>query len=126
MSVYIDTHVAVWLAQGDLSKLSPAAKAAIASADLLLSPMVLLELQYLRELGRLTLTADEIRLKLEHELDARLCSLDFASVVTVAIHEAWTRDPFDRMIVANAKTNGLSVLVSADQNIRTHYPRAVW
>jgi PIN domain nuclease of toxin-antitoxin system len=42
------------------------------------------------------------------------------------LDEKWTRDPFDRLIVANAKANGFAWLISADEHIRNHYPRAVW
>jgi PIN domain nuclease of toxin-antitoxin system len=43
---------------------------------------------------------------------------------SIALDEKWTRDPFDRLIVANAK--GFAWLISADEAIRKHYPRAVW
>jgi PIN domain nuclease of toxin-antitoxin system len=35
----------------------------------------------------------------------------------------WTRDPFDRLIVA--KANGFAWLISADESSRQHYPHAV-
>ena len=37
----------------------------------------------------------------------------------------WTRDPFDRVIVANAALNG-NILISKDQNILEHYIHARW
>jgi PIN domain nuclease of toxin-antitoxin system len=40
--------------------------------------------------------------------------------------EAWSRDPFDRIIVALAKVNGLAWLISADEEIAEHYPQTVW
>jgi len=33
---------------------------------------------------------------------------------------------FDRIIVAQARLNGLSPLISSDEKIAEHYPRAVW
>jgi PIN domain nuclease of toxin-antitoxin system len=56
----------------------------------------------------------------------QVCELEFSSIITTAAGEKWTRDPFDRMIVAHAKANGFAALVSADELIRKHYPRAVW
>jgi PIN domain nuclease of toxin-antitoxin system len=38
---------------------------------------------------------------------------------------SWTRDPFDRIIVANASLEN-SILVSKDQSILGHYPFARW
>ncbi|MDQ1473147.1 MAG: hypothetical protein QOJ99_4627, partial [Bryobacterales bacterium] len=42
------------------------------------------------------------------------------------LFETWTRDPFDLMIVSHAKANGYAPLVTADESIRAHYPKAVW
>lgn len=44
----------------------------------------------------------------------------------MALEERWTRDAFDRIIIANAKANGLAYLISADQQVARHYPRTVW
>lgn len=127
MSAYLDTHIAVRLAQGELSHISQAAINVIAQTDLLISPMVLLELEYLFELKKETrITADDIRRKLEYELGARVCSLSFEKITKIAAGEKWTRDPFDRIIVAHAKANGMSTLLSADLLILQHYPRAIW
>jgi hypothetical protein len=35
-----------------------------------------------------------------------------------ALDEGWTRDPFDRVIVAQARTNGYAPLVSSNEEIR--------
>ncbi len=127
MTAYLDTNVAVWLAQGSLDRISPKAQKGIdRAANLLLSPIVLIELEYLYEIGRILLSASELKLKLEHEAGTRMCDLDFLSVAQVAVNEKWTRDPFDRIIVAQAKANGLSPLISADEEIRKQYRRAVW
>lgn len=127
MSAYLDTHVAVRLAHAELSRISQPAIDTIARMNLLLSPMVLLELEYLFELKMETrLTAGDIQRKLEYELGVRVCDLSFASIATIASGVRWTRDPFDRIIVAHAKANGLSPLISADRLILQNYPRAVW
>ena len=126
MSAYLDTHIAVRLADGDLDKLSPTAMQTIARTDLLLSPMVLVELEYLFELNKIRLSADDVRRKLEFELGVRVCQFSFQAIADVAFREKWTRDPFDRIIVAHARVNGISSLISADRLIRQNYPRAVW
>lgn len=55
-----------------------------------------------------------------------MCSLPFASVAVCAIDIGWTDEPFDRLIVANAKANRNAWLITADETIRQHYPQAVW
>jgi PIN domain nuclease of toxin-antitoxin system len=127
LSAYLDTHVAVRLANGDLSLISPSALEAMSKTDLLISPMVLLEIEYLFELKKkIKLSAEDIRRKLEFELGVRVCDFSFPEIVKVASREKWTRDPFDRLIVAHAKANGISTLISEDRKIRENYPRTVW
>ena len=123
---YLDTNVVVWLAQGNLARISMKAQEMLEEAELLVSPMVLLELAYLYEIGRIKLSARDVQLKIEHEIGVRVCDLGFPAIANVAVDESWTRDPFDRMIVAQAKANGLAYLVTADEEIGQHYSRSVW
>jgi PIN domain nuclease of toxin-antitoxin system len=123
---YLDTNALVWLAQGSLDGISPKVDRLLKQADLLFSPMVLLELEYLYEVKRNKRTARDIQTKVEHELGIRLCDLPFSTIASAALDEKWTRDPFDRLIVANAKANGFAWLISADEEIARHYPRTVW
>ena len=123
---YLDTQVVIWLATGKLSRFSSNTRDLLEATDLVLSPIALLELEYLYELKRIKLPARDIQRKVEHELGVRLCELPFATITGAALDEKWSRDPFDRMIVANAKANGFAWLISADVEIRKHYPRTVW
>jgi len=125
-AVYLDTNVVVWLAQGTLQRIGRTAKGALEQGTLLISPMVLIELEYLYELNRIKLPARDVQLKVEQEIGVRVCALPFPAVAGTALNEKWTRDPFDRMIVAQAKTNGLAPLISADEEIKKNYPRTAW
>jgi PIN domain nuclease of toxin-antitoxin system len=125
MIAYLDTHIARHLAHGNL-RMSRDAARLIQSAELLVSPMVLVELEYLYEIKRLTVPSKDILRKLENEIGLRTCDLPFPDVARAALDEKWTRDPFDRMIVAQAKVNGLAPLISSDEIIAGHYPRTVW
>jgi PIN domain nuclease of toxin-antitoxin system len=78
------------------------------------------------KIKRSKLPARDIQRKVEHELGVRLCDLPFSTVANAALDEKWTRDPFDRIIVANAKAKGFAWLISADESMRRHYPRTVW
>ncbi len=127
MITYFDTAVAVWLAQGSLDRISAGAYDHLGRAtDCRLSPAVLLELEFLYEIGRIVLPAADIRRKLETEVGVTLCELSFPAVVETALRESWTRDPFDRLITAHARTNALAWLVTSDRRIREAYPRTVW
>lgn len=126
MIVYLDTPIVLWLAAGRVNRLSSKARGLLGRSDLLLSAIACLELEYLHELGRTKLRAGDIVNKVEHETNLRLCDLPFPAIASAALDEKWTRDPFDRLIVANAKANGFATLISADETICKHYPRAVW
>jgi PIN domain nuclease of toxin-antitoxin system len=126
MAAYVDTHVAVRLVNGDLQQLTTRALDTMGANQLLISPMAVLELEYMFELGRITIPSSDVVGKLQYELDLRVCTLDFQSIIQAGIAEKWTRDPFDRIIVAHAKANGFSPLISADREILKHYPKAVW
>ncbi|MGA9071613.1 MAG: PIN domain-containing protein [Terracidiphilus sp.] len=126
MIAYLDTNAAIQLSQGSVRKVSREAIRLIDRAELLISPMVAFELELLYEIGRVKHSSRDLQSKLAHELGVRVCSLPFAEIVSAALDEGWTRDPFDRMIVANAKANGFAWLLSADEAIASHYPRTVW
>jgi PIN domain nuclease of toxin-antitoxin system len=125
-TAYLDTSVAVWLAQGDLGRITERALEAIRSSNLFVSPMVSLELAYLNEINRIRLTAQDILLKLKAELGVEVCDVSFPLLMTIAVNEKWTRDPFDRIIVSHAKANGLSPLISPDEAIQKNYVKTVW
>ncbi len=123
---YLDTNVVLWLAAGDLPRITSIAQQAIRNSDLLIAPTVQLELQYLFEVGRINTPPGDIHRKIAHDLAVNVCNLPFPLVVEAAMHESWTREPFNRLIVAQAKANGFAPLITADGKIRKHYPRAVW
>jgi len=125
MIAYLDTHTAIRLAHGG-ARIGREAARLIQRAGLLVSPIVLLEIGYMYEIGRVLLPAKDILRKLNHEIGVCLCDLSFADVASAALDERWTRDAFDRIIVAQAKVNGLAPLISADEHIARHYPRTVW
>ena len=126
MIAYLDTHVVLWLAAGKVNLLSPKAKGLMDRSELLLSAMAFLELEYLHELGRTKIRANDLLKKVEYETGLRLCDLPFSTISSSALDEKWARDPFDRLIVANAKANGFAWLITADEVIPKFYSRAVW
>lgn len=123
--IYLDTHVLVYLAAGEVSRLGAAARKAIDREELMASAASVLELELLHEVGRLKPTASKLVSILAADVGLRVCDLPFRTIVDQAIAEGWTRDPFDRLIVANAKAAG-AALVTRDEKIHAHYSRALW
>lgn len=123
--VYLDTNVVVWLA-GAPSQLSPLATDTLNSADqLLISPIVELELEYLFEVGRIKRPASAVLAHIRGVFDLRRCDRSFAAVVNAAVPMKWTRDPFDRLITAQAAI-GDDELLTGDETIRANYSFARW
>ena len=126
MTAYLDTHVALWLHDGLVERLSQEARKQIEANDLALSPMVMLELQYLYDRNRLRARPADILSYLNATFAVSVCQLPFPAVVHEALSVDWTNDPFDRLIVAQAKANNESLLITADTQIRQNYRRAIW
>ena len=122
--VYLDTHAAVWLLEGDIDWLTKAGRRAFDSAEVRVSPVVLLELQFLHELGRLKKSPKYVIAKLESTLGAGICGTPLPVIIDHALAETWTRDPFDRLIVGHARANR-SLLLTADETILQHYAKAL-
>lgn len=120
----LDTHIAVALFQGKTAGLSRKTLAAIDREPLLLSPAVLLELELLHEIGRLRLGATPIARFLADQLAIYSAPERFSEVVQQALPLAYTRDPFDRLIVAHAQLLK-APLVTLDANLQQHYERAL-
>jgi PIN domain nuclease of toxin-antitoxin system len=117
--------VVVWLYAGDLRRFSPTVRRRLENEDLRISPMVVLEVQYLHEVGRISENAGNVISDLSLKLGLAQVEGDFSSVAAAAVGLSWTRDPFDRLIVAHAAINGVALLTK-DRTIRRHYRQAVW
>lgn len=124
-AIFIDTNIILWLVKGDFKKLSPIAKKTILENEILYSPMVCLELSYLYEIGKTRYDAEHFLDVLRGKIEIAESRSNFADVCREAIKIGWTRDTFDRLIVAEA-TLRKGKLVTGDEKILKHYKRAVW
>jgi PIN domain nuclease of toxin-antitoxin system len=123
--IFLDTHVVVWLYAGDVKKLSKAVVEQIENNDLFISQIVRLELQYLFEVGRITITSETVINSLKKAIGLKVSLMKAEQVFDKAIEYVWTRDVFDRLITAEAEASN-SVLITKDKNIRANYKKAIW
>lgn len=123
--IYLDTHVVAWLYAGQTERIPATARKAINEGEVLISPMALLELQYLIEIGRFTDPVEQVLEVLGRDLGLKVCDLPFPDVARRAIDASWTRDPFDRLIVSQAVLRE-APLVTKDRDIHEHYRGALW
>lgn len=116
----------LWLYVGEQNKLSDFVQSIIAQEFVLVcSSIVRLELQYLYEIGRITDKPDVIFADLAQRVDLNICKKDFSLIIDQALTISWTRDVFDRLIVANAAIDQ-NILLTKDHKILANYANAKW
>jgi PIN domain nuclease of toxin-antitoxin system len=120
----LDTHIAVALYEGRTGGMSAEAKRAIDREPVSISPAVLLEMEFLHEIRRLRVGAQPISQRLGEDLSIRVAGDRFADVAIEALAVGFTRDPFDRLIVAHARL-AKAALITQDLNIRYAYSKAI-
>lgn len=94
-------------------------------ARLLVSPVVVVEMEILREIGRIRSPVDEILTILREDHGVVDASGTIADIAGAARALGWTRDPFDRFIVAHAIASQ-ATLLTADVTILEHCASARW
>ena len=118
--IMLDTHIAVALAEGRTRGLEASTLRALDRETVSISPAVLLEMEVLHEIGRLRKGAAAITAHLHDQLAIRVAGERFADVARTALALAFTRDPFDRLIVAHAALLK-APLVTHDSLLGRHY-----
>jgi PIN domain nuclease of toxin-antitoxin system len=120
----LDTHIAIRLAGRGKINLSNHARQLINFSPVVISPVVVLELELLREIGRLKVSVDHT-LELLRQLGVSILEQSFAQACWASRSLTWTRDPFDRLIVGHAMADEQSVLISMDEAIHANYKNAL-
>ena len=124
--LYLDTHVLVWLYDQGAQGFTSQTLGHLESAEkLLISPMVALEIEFLFEIEKITQPSSIIVHYLSENLGLSVCAKPFPSVAVQAMDIKWTRDPFDRLITAQAGLDR-SPLLTKDRIIHDNYQHAIW
>jgi len=97
----LDTNALIWLDQGHRRAKPLTGR----RAALYISPASLLELQLLNEIGRIRLDAGALD-ALAHDERWLLDDPSASDWFLRAADVSWTRDPFDRLLVAHARLRG--------------------
>lgn len=129
MKLLLDTSTFLWIGTGD-ARLSKRVATAFEDpeAEVWLSAVSAWEITVKHGLGKLPLpvaSAEEFVTGLREALSIPSLPLDEASAFVVARLPPIHRDPFDRMLVAQAITHGL-VLATSDATVRSYPVRSLW
>ena len=125
MKAFLDTHAAVALYEGEVELFGRRAADLLERSALFVSPIVRLELVFLNEVERVHVGADDILDSLAREIGVLLSDDPVQALVTHAKSLSWTRDPFDRLLVATAMLHR-APFITQDRQILQNYKEAVW
>ncbi|MFT3835172.1 MAG: PIN domain-containing protein [Micropruina sp.] len=124
--LHLDTHVVVWLYAGLHDRFPASLRERLNEGSLRFSPMVRLELGYLHEIGRIVDEPRRILAELATAMGLVEDAQPFGRVVDLAERMTFTRDPVDRIIVAQALA-ARDLLVTKDERILAAHPdQAIW
>jgi len=122
--LHLDTHIAIWLYYGEVQKIKRQLDT-LQKNDLAVSQIVRLELQYIYEIERIRHNPDTIIRTLQKDFGLKETNPDNILTTNFAININWTRDVFDRLIVASAMADDAQ-LMTKDKTILTNFNQAVW
>lgn len=127
MALLLDTHTFLWFIE-DNPRLSVKAKALLESdADLLLSIACLWEIAIKISIGKLALT-QPLDVFLQQQLtdnEIEILPINLAHLVRLSLLPLHHRDPFDRLLIAQAMVENIPV-VSIDPVFDTYSIKRLW
>lgn len=128
MKLLLDTHAFIWW-DSDPTRLSPRVLTLLQDQDnlLLLSVASVWEMQVKQQLGklRLRLPLAQIVEAQQQSNSVQILRIELAHVLALENLPAHHRDPFDRLLIAQAGVEG-AYLVSADPSFTSYSVRVLW
>jgi PIN domain nuclease of toxin-antitoxin system len=125
MRAFLDTHAAIFLWEGRSEIFGAGARELLEQSALLVSPMVRLEMGFLKEVRKLKVEPDQILGSLTADYGVMMTDDSLEALIPVAMPLSWTRDPFDRLLVATAMLHQ-APFVTRDSRIHDYFSGAVW
>jgi PIN domain nuclease of toxin-antitoxin system len=128
VNALLDTHAFLWAVTGD-RRLSSPARALIEDGEnqVFLSAVSMWEIVLKAKAGKLHVEGSVAKMLEEQMRQARISPLAIypAHVLRVAALPPIHKDPFDRLLVAQAQAENLA-LVSGDPEIRRYTVQVIW
>ncbi len=118
VTVLLDTHFVIWLVLG--SKRLARFPWVERHRPWGISPVSFLEIQFLAEIGRLSVRNPEFTRAVMEDPRFTVDDIPLVTAIRHALGLTWTRDPFDRMLVAHSLARRVP-LCTTDRDIRSHH-----
>ena len=124
--IHLDTHVALWLyTKKDHVRIPASLRERLEVEPVAVSPMVRLELSFLREIGRFVDEPGRLLDELAREVGISIDPTPFRDVAQIAERLTFNRDPFDRIVAAQALAADAH-LAAKDATLRDNLDIVVW
>jgi len=127
MEYLLDTHAFLWFINGSL-ELSPQAKNIIQNPEntLYLSIASFWEIGIKLNIGKLTidLSFDELKKEADKN-DLRTLQIQFEDIRLLTKLELYHKDPFDRILIAQAIQNNI-IMLTRDSNFEAYPVKTIW
>jgi PIN domain nuclease of toxin-antitoxin system len=124
LKVLLDTHALLWWVTDD-PRLSKEARTAILNADVAVSVVSLWEIEIKRGMGRIDVDTRELIREVGQTEGFRMLEIRPTHVLTLGELPLLHRDPFDRMLIAQAIRDRLT-LVTRDEAIHRYEVDVAW
>ena len=121
---FLDTNQVIFLYLGKTNRLTSKSEKVIDTHQLLISPMVSVELAMLKEIGGLKVSPEEIVGSLAKSIGLIVEKKTLSHAFYVAESIQWTRDIGDRIITAHAMALK-APLITTDELIQENYSLAI-
>jgi PIN domain nuclease of toxin-antitoxin system len=119
VTILLDTHFLIWLVLGSkrlaefpwIDRYRPWG----------VSPVSFLEIQFLAEIGRLSVRNPEFTAAVMDDASFTVDDIPLVTLVRHALRLDWTRDPFDRLLVAHSSARRVP-FCTLDCRVRPRHP----
>jgi PIN domain nuclease of toxin-antitoxin system len=118
IEVLLDTHFLLWIALG--SKRLDDFPWIYGRAPWTVSPVSLLEIQFLAEAGRIETSGRAFEERISRDRRFLIDEVPLAALIRHSFDLSWTRDPFDRLLAAHSAARRLP-LCTADRTLLRHH-----
>ena len=110
MKIIIDTHIFLWLADGNLELIKPKHLEFLKdlSNEVFLSTLSIAEIFIKITIGKLKVDGDIVNVI--NDMNLEILDFDLKSVLSLKDLPLYHRDPFDRMIISQAIANNCKIL----------------
>lgn len=126
MDILLDTHALIWFLNGDKFLSNEAKKLLKILQISKLSTLLLFEIAIKISLGKFQFKEGlKSFMKLIDENGFEILPITFKHALEVSKLEFIHRDPFDRLLIAQAKSDDL-ILITKDETIRKYQVKSIW